>query len=336
MQHEAEWLTRKSRIDTRLKQKGWKVVRFSSELDHSALDKTAVQELPTANGPADYGLFVGGRLLGIVEAKKVSVNPANVLEQAKRYARGVFAAAGEWNGFRVPFLYASNGTLIWHLDARRQKLVSRQLSDFHTPEALAGFFASDTSGARAYLLDTPPEQIQALRPYQRDSILAVEQAILNGKRDMLVAMATGTGKTYLTVAQIYRLLESGLARRILFLVDRKALAAQAVREFNSFNTPKRNKFTQEYEVYSQRFQKEDFGDDARFDPKVLPNEYLTAPKPSQTFVYVSTIQRMARNLFAAEGSFAQSRGDADIEEDADRLGSPNPYPQAMRRSEGDA
>jgi type I restriction enzyme R subunit len=322
MPMEAEWLTRKSRIDTRLKQKGWKLVRFSPELDLNALDKIAVEELPTANGPADYGLFVAGQLLAIVEAKKVAVNPQNVLEQAKRYARGIFAAAGEWNGFRVPFLYASNGTLVWHLDTRPGKLVSRQLSGFHTPEALAGFFASDASRARAYLLDTPPEQIQALRPYQRDSILAVEQAILNGKRDMMVAMATGTGKTYLTVAQIYRLLESGLARRILFLVDRKALAAQAVREFNSFNTPKRNKFTQEYEVYSQRFQKEDFGDDARFDPKVLPNEYLTAPKPSQTFVYVSTIQRMARNLFGAEGSFAQSRGDADIEEDADRLDIP--------------
>jgi hypothetical protein len=48
------------------------------------------------------------------------------------------------------------------------------------------------------------------------------------------------------------LLESKLVRRILFLVDRKALAAQAVREFNAFNTPKGNKFTQEYEVYSQR------------------------------------------------------------------------------------
>ena len=222
----------------------------------------------------------------------------------------------------MPFLYASNGTLIWHLDTRPDKLISRTVSDFHTPEALAGFFSSNATSARSYLLDTPPEQITGLRPYQRDSILAVEQSILSGRRDMMVAMATGTGKTYLTVAQIYRLLESGLARRILFLVDRKALAAQAVREFNSFNTPKRNKFTQEYEVYSQRFQKEDFGDDAPFDPKVLPNEYLTAPKASQTFVYISTIQRMARNLFGAEGSFAQSRGDADIEEDADRLDIP--------------
>ncbi len=51
-----------------------------------------------------------------------------------------------------------------------------------------------------------------------------------------------------------------------------------------------------------------------FDPKVLPNEYLTQPKLSHTFVYVSTIQRMARNLFGAEGCFPQTSGDADYED----------------------
>jgi hypothetical protein len=66
-----------------------------------------------------------------------------------------------------------------------------------------------------------------LRSYQKNCILAVEGAIMGGRREFLVAMATGTGKTYCTVAQIYRMLQSGLARRILFLVDRKALAAQA-------------------------------------------------------------------------------------------------------------
>mgnify|MGYP000591341807 CR=1 FL=1 len=58
----------------------------------------SVEELPTAHGPADYGLFVGGQLLGIIEAKKVAVNPQNVLEQAKRYAAGVFAGCGDWGG----------------------------------------------------------------------------------------------------------------------------------------------------------------------------------------------------------------------------------------------
>jgi type I restriction enzyme R subunit len=319
---EAEWLTRKKRIDTRLKQSSWRLLPFSSALDLTKLDKCAVEELPTANGPADYALFVGGRCLGILEAKKVTVNPQNVLEQAKRYARGVFDSVGQWNEFRVPFLYSSNGELIWHMDTRPEKPRSRTLSGFHTPEALDARFTHDTSTATTYLLDTPPEQIGRLRPYQRDCIVAVEQAIMGGKHDMMVAMATGTGKTYLTVAQVYRLLESKLVRRIAFLVDRKALAAQAVREFNAFNTPKGNKFTQEYEVYSQRFQREDFGDDVPFDPKVLPNEYLTVPKPSHTFVYISTIQRMARNLFGAQGAFEQFGGDADAEDDADRLDIP--------------
>ena len=322
MPEENEWTTRKQRIDARLKKLGWKVVPFSAALDLGSLDKVAVEELPTANGPADYGLFVNGKLLGIIEAKKVTVNPQNVLEQAKRYAAGVFAAVGEWDGLRVPFLYASNGTIIWHLDTRPAKRVSRPISDFHTPEALAARFNDNPQPAHDWLFATPPEQIERLRFYQRGCILALEGAIIGGKRDLMVAMATGTGKTFLTVAQIYRLLESKLVRRILFLVDRKALAAQAVREFNAFNTPKGNKFTQEYEVYSQRFQREDFGDDEPFDPKVLPNEYLTAPKPSHTFVYVSTIQRMARNLFGAQGAFAQSGGDGEGEDDADSLDIP--------------
>jgi type I restriction enzyme R subunit len=56
-------------------------------------------------------------------------------------------------------------------------------------------------------------------------------------------MATGTGKTFTIVNQIYRLMKAGLARRVLFLVDRRALAAQAVRAFNSFDAEPNLKFT---------------------------------------------------------------------------------------------
>ena len=319
--NEAEWKTRKTRIDTRLRSlnPSWQIVPWRHGLDLSALNCHAVTEFPTQNGPADYALVAGGKLLGILEAKKVTVNPQNVLEQAKRYSAGAVAGPGNWNGCRVPFLFASNGEIIWFIDVRGDKPASRQLSNFHTAPALEAAFAFDPKPAHDWLLDTPPDIISRLRDYQRRCIVAAEAAIISGRRELLLAMATGTGKTFLTVAQVYRLLESKFARRILFLVDRKALAAQAVREFNSFTTPQSNKFAQEYEVYSQRFQKEDFGEDDPFDPKVLPNEYLTAPKPSHTFVYVSTIQRMARNLFGAEGCFAQSGGDTETEADADRL-----------------
>ncbi|HOB99717.1 MAG TPA: DEAD/DEAH box helicase family protein [Verrucomicrobiota bacterium] len=316
--HESEWQTRKQRIDTRLRSlsPAWEIVPWRAGLDMTQLDRCAVTEIPTAHGPADYGLFVTGRFLGILEAKQVTVSPQNVLEQAKRYSRGALGGVGNWHGYRVPFLFATNGEIIWFLDVRNDKAASRILSTFHTAPALDALFAFDPKSAFDWLLDTPPDHITRLRDYQRRCNIATEQAIIAGRREILLALATGTGKTFLTVAQIYRLLESKLVRRILFLVDRKALAAQAIREFNAFTTPKGNKFAQEYEVYSQRFQKEDFGDDAPFDPKVLPNGYLTGPKPSHTFVYVSTIQRMARNLFGAAGCFPQTTGDADYEDDA--------------------
>jgi type I restriction enzyme R subunit len=109
---ESEWLTRKNRIDGRLKAIGWKIIRYFDGIDLTSLDKIAVAELPTASGPADYGLFVRGQLLGIIEAKNVTVNPQNVLEQAKRYAAGTYNGVGNWDGLRVPFLYASNGEMI--------------------------------------------------------------------------------------------------------------------------------------------------------------------------------------------------------------------------------
>ena len=91
----------------------------------------------------------------------------------------------------MPFLYASNGTIVWHLDTRPAKRVSRPISDFHTPEALAARFNDDPQPAHDWLRATPPEQIERLRFYQRGCILALEGAITGGKRDLMVAMATG-------------------------------------------------------------------------------------------------------------------------------------------------
>jgi type I restriction enzyme R subunit len=137
---------------------------------------------------------------------------------------------------------------------------------------------------------------------------------------MLVAMATGTGKTFTTVNQIYRLMKSGVAKRVLFLVDRRALAAQAVRAFASFDAEPGLKFNQVYEVYSQRFHREDFEGDEGFDPKVLPASYLLDPKGQHTFVYVSTIQRMTINLFGRGAVFAS--GDEETDDDAEQLDVP--------------
>ncbi|MFQ5638834.1 MAG: DEAD/DEAH box helicase family protein, partial [bacterium] len=320
MTEELEWKTRRDRINKRLRSVSppWEIIKYREDLDTSKLTHHAVEEFPTENGPADYALFVDGRFLGIIEAKKVRVSPQNVLEQAKRYSRGASPGAGNWDGYGVPFLYSSNGEIVWHLDVRNDKNISRQLSNFHTPAALKEFFNRTPDFSPAQVVN------EKLRDYQTGAIAHVEGAIAKGKRAMLVAMATGTGKTFLTVSLLYRLLESKRLKRILFLVDRRALAAQAVREFASFTTPQGNKFDQEYEVYSQRFQKEDFGEDEAFDPKVLSNTYLTLPDETKTFVYVSTIQRMTINLFGWEHAFHQDSSDPDYEQDADKLETPIP------------
>jgi type I restriction enzyme R subunit len=130
-------------------------------------------------------------------------------------------------------------------------------------------------------------------------------------------MATGTGKTFTLVNQVYRLMKSGMARRILFLVDRRALAAQAVNAFASFEPEPGLKFDKIYEVYSQRFRREDLGEDEKFDPKVMPREYLLNPQPGHAFVCVSTIQRMAIYLFGRQAAFAL--GDEEPDDDADKL-----------------
>ena len=176
---EAEWLTRKKRIDTRLREPTppWQIISYRDDLDLSTLKSHAVEEFPTANGPADYALFVNDRLLGIVEAKKVGMGPQNVLEQAKRYSLGAFGGEGNRNGYRVPFLYATNGETIWHVDMRGEKPVSREISEFHTANALLELFARDLKPAHSWLLDTPTEQVSRLRPYQRNCITAVEAAI---------------------------------------------------------------------------------------------------------------------------------------------------------------
>jgi type I restriction enzyme R subunit len=114
-------------------------------------------------------------------------------------------------------------------------------------------------------------------------------------------------------------MKAGVAKRVLFLVDRRALAAQAVRAFASYDTEQGLKFDKTYEVYSQQFQHGDLDDDDPFDITVLPNSYLTNPQSGHTFVYVSTIQRMTINLFGKAAAFPCTE---EVEEDAEKMDIP--------------
>jgi type I restriction enzyme R subunit len=310
--------TRKKRIDPMLATAGWNIVFYDKTKGLDKYNNCAIREYPTDYGPADYALCVGGKILGIIEAKKEESGTQSVLTQAERYSRGLSNNPFNFNGYRVPFLYSTNGKDIRHHDVRPALSRSRPIFGFHTPEALIEKLDFNLEDRSTTFFDIPDNT--RMRPYQREACDAIGRAIVDRKRTMLVAMATGTGKTFTIVNLIYRLMKAGVAKRVLFLVDRRALAAQAVRAFSSFETEQGLKFDKTYEVYSQRFQRGDLDENEAFDSNLIPEAYITDPKPEHSFVYVSTIQRMTINLFGKASEYSCS--DEPEDEDAEQLDIP--------------
>jgi len=316
----SEKATRKNLIDRALTAAGWRVISFARWQAGNRTAADAVEEFPTDSGPDDYMLMLDGHPVADVEAKKLEVGTQNVIEQAKRYARTLPDSPYTFGDFRIPFVYATNGSKIHTCDLRDIFHYTREVTRFHTPDALREALGRDLAGADLWLRTNPINDPD--RYYQQEAIAAIENGIRNGKRQMLIAMATGTGKTRMAIASIYRLMKSGRARRVLFLVDRRALAAQAVGALAAYEPEPGLKFDKIYEVYSQKFKREDLEeqDGYHFDPKVLPEEYLTHPSPAHAFVYVCTIQRMRINLFGQPEGVAW--GDVDDESDAGVLDIP--------------
>jgi type I restriction enzyme, R subunit len=105
--------------------------------------------------------------------------------------------------------------------------------DWVTPQGLRERLEIDRDAAQAALKAQPFEFGFPLRPYQRSAIVAIETTLDRDQRAMLVAMATGTGKTKLAIALLYRLLTAKRFRRVCFVVDRNALGGQAADEFKT-------------------------------------------------------------------------------------------------------
>ena len=174
MMGEAE--TRRRLIDRRLRAAGWEIVPFEDAPPLSECDRYAVAEYPTESGPADYALCVDGRILGIVEAKRLNLAPQEVLRQAERYSIGATSNPLRFRQFHVPFLYSTNGEVIWFHDVRHGLNTSRRVADFHTPNALREMLDRDFEGECGWLASNPNVQPR-LRPYQIEANNAIEQAI---------------------------------------------------------------------------------------------------------------------------------------------------------------
>ena len=112
---EGEWKTRKQRIDPKLDACGWRLPKGGATPIHRPY-RTEKEE--TDNGPADYALWLENHIIGLVEAKKLTLGPQGVLPQAERYARGVRHSPYNFDGFRAPFLYSTASGNTWRRTCR--------------------------------------------------------------------------------------------------------------------------------------------------------------------------------------------------------------------------
>jgi len=289
----------RERIDGQLRQAGWEVnskeLTFASGARPQRGVNRAIAEWPASSGPADYALFVGLTPLGIAEAKRHIKDVAGRLPQARRYSRG-FATQGNevflggpWDNHKIPFVFATNGrpflrqlqekSGIWFQDLRLNTNHARPLNGWYSPDGLMGLFKADHAAATNALLDAPVV-LAGLHPYQIEAVEKVEEAIAAGKRTALVAMATGTGKTRVAIALLFRLIKHGRFRRALFLVDRETLGDQAGNRFKELRLENLQTFAEIYDVKEL--------DDIRPDPN--------------TRLHLATVQGMVcRLLYPSPG-----------------------------------
>ena len=129
---ESERRTRKLRIDPRLDGAGWKLPKRGVI---PLREPYRTEEHETANGPADYALWLEGHVVGVVEAKKVTRSPQGVLTQAERYARGLSGGPYNFDGLRAPFLYSTNGEVLWFHDVRRAEPLAPNIQLPHLERA---------------------------------------------------------------------------------------------------------------------------------------------------------------------------------------------------------
>lgn len=205
-------------VDRLLREAGWDIE-----------DKNQVTtEESIKDGRADYLLLDSrSRPLAIVETKRFSKDPYAAKEQAEIYAKSM----------QTPFIFLSNGedTYFWDYEKSDARLVDSFFSRFDLERI---------STLRKYqkpLSTIPiPEQFFFkgkeinVRPYQKEALQTIDEAINKNKRRLLVEMATGTGKTLVAAMMIKRLFQAGLVERVLFLVDRIELANQAKETFDDY------------------------------------------------------------------------------------------------------
>lgn len=215
----SEAMTRTRLIDVQLREAGWL-------LDQPRDREFEVQGMPNNQGVGyvDYVLWGDDGLpLAVVEAKRTTRDELRGQQQAKLYADCLERAFG-----RRPVIFFTNGihTTLWD-DAAGYP--PRTIQGFLTKDELE--LAIQRRTTRQALSDQPVDHDIAGRYYQDRAIKAVDEAFDARRREALLVMATGSGKTRTTIALVKQLMDAGWVKRVLFLADRTALVKQAATAF---------------------------------------------------------------------------------------------------------
>lgn len=307
-------------IDKQLREVGWEAdtdnIRQSKgslpEKGHNkAIAEWETESIVGKRGFVDYALFVGETMVGIIEAKKSHLDVSAVIDgQCKEYASLIKKedrekyCIKEFGKYAVPFLYATNGrpylkqletkSGIWELDVRNGA-APKALPGWKSPEGLMEELQKDIDKASRELSETDYSLLGYkdglnLRYYQVEAIKEVEKAIEEGKREVLLSMATGTGKTRTVLGMIYRFLKAKRFRRILFLVDRTALGDQAL---DTFKEVKLEDLMTLNEIYNVKEL-----EDKEFD--------------RETRVQIATVQSLVKRILYNEDETALAVSDYDL------------------------
>ena len=275
------------KIDQMFEEAGWQVV--DRDFYSPTISAAAIREgLLKGNHEADYFLFINGKAVGVLEAKRaeVDVKADRVTAQTKNYTRIVPSCYQVWQK-PLPIGYQSNGEKTYFCDFSNPDSELEPVNRIHTPKEL-----SKMLGIEDIYAGLPTLKKKGLRDCQFEAITELEKSFRAGQNKALMVLATGAGKTYTACLASYRFLAYTPMRRILFLVDRNNLGKQAEGEFGMFRlTENGDSFNTIYSV----------------------DRLKSAKIPSDSNVVISTIQRLFSLLKGEDITDNDDDDDNDID-----------------------
>lgn len=286
----------RKQIDKLFEEAGWQIV---SREDYAPnISAVAIEEgLLKHNKRADYFLFLNGKAVGVLEAKREDLKEdlSCACEQAELYAKGVPL---KYQAYQrpLPIIYLSNGKQVLFKDFRDPNSKLIELNRIHTPKEIVKLLGIKDEYAALPIL-TEREK-KALRACQYEAITELEKSFKSGQKRALMVLATGAGKTYTACMAAYRMLSYTPMKRILFLVDRNNLGKQAEGEFGTFRlTENGDPFNTIYAV----------------------NRLRSAKIPSDSNVIICTIQRLFALLKGDEIKDDEDEDDEDFGSDTNNV-----------------